>query len=116
MSAPNPVIKGDSTILWGTGSVYSGGLVVSATLTKNAEAQEVADTNGFAAAVVFFNNKQDIECEIIIQTAAPSIEIGDAVSICGVTGCIVQPGGFQQMWEQKGVRKCRLKATKYTNF
>jgi hypothetical protein len=113
-----PVIIGDNTILWGTGGLYSGGgIVLSATLTGNAEAQEVADTQGMAAAVVYFNQKQDIEAECEVEGATPpSFNVGDSVNICGVSGCYVQPGGFQLMYAQKGVVKFRLKVTKFAKF
>jgi hypothetical protein len=113
-----PVIVGDNTILWGTSGIYSGGgIVESATLTNNAEAQEIANTKGFAAAVVYFNQKQEIEAECTVEgSTVPSFSVGDSLTICGVTGCIVQPGGFQVIYGQKAAVKFRLKVTKFANF
>ena len=112
-----PVIIGNNAIAWGTGGIYSGGgLVESATLMNNSEAQEVADTQGLAAAVVYFNQKQEIEVEATVEGSSPSFNVGDSVTLCGVAGCFVQPGGFSVIYSQKGVTKFRLKVTKFAKF
>ncbi len=113
-----PVIIGDNTILWGTGGIYAGGgIVESASIVGNAEAQEIANTSGFAKAVVYFNQTQDIEAECTCEgEVAPSFNVGDSVTLCGVAGCYVQPGGFKVMYSQKGVVKFSLKVKKFANF
>ncbi len=113
-TAPSPVIKGDNTVLWGTGGTYSTAIVVSARDHLTGEIVEVSDNNGFASSVVLFNDKNECEVQIIVQTAAPSIARGDAVTVCGHAGCVATD--TELMWEQKGVRKYTLRATKFAGF
>jgi len=109
-----PVIIGDNTIAWGTGGIYSGGgIAETADIVGNAKAQEVANTVGFTAAVVYFDHQQEINITCTGEGSAPSFSPGDVVSVCGVTGCHVAPGGFKVMYTQKGVTKFSLKVIKY---
>ena len=115
MSAPAPVIKGDSTILWGTNSGTTlAGLIVSVKNQLTGEMVEVPDNNGFTVAVVYFNDKNECEVEMIIQTAAPTLARGDYVTIMGIANCQVQD--ITLSWEQKGVRKYNVKACKYVGI
>ncbi len=112
---PNvPVIKGNNTVLWGTGSAYSTAIVVSARDQLTGEMVEVSDNVGFTISAIFFNDKHECEVEIIIETAAPTLARGDQVTMCGNANCLVMEAEI--MWEQKGVRKYRLKATKFNGM
>ena len=112
-----PVIVGDNSIAWGTSGIYTGGgLVESASIVGNAEAQKVFQNKGFTASVVFFDQNQEIELTATVEGTAPSFSPGDSVTVCGVAGCIVQPGGFKVMYNQKGVAKFSLKVVKYALF
>ncbi len=109
--ANNPTIKGDTTVLWGTGGgTEISGIIVSVRNQRTSEMVEVADNDGFTVSAIFFNQKNECEVEIIVQTAYPDLENGDDVTIMGVE-CIVL--NSEKMWEQKGVRKLRVKATKW---
>ena len=112
-----PVIVGDNAIAWGTSGIYTGGgLVESASIVGNAKAQEVANAKGFTAAVVFFDQQQEIEATATVEGSTPSFSPGDSVTLCGIAGCIVQPGGFKVMYNQKGIVKFSLKVVKYALF
>jgi len=111
----NAVIKGDNTVLWGTASGTTlAGIIVRVRNQLTGEMVEVPDENGFAVAVIFFNDKNECEVEMIIQTSAPSIPRGTVCTIMGIENCI--SNDYEQVWEQKGVRKYTLKATAYAGI
>lgn len=115
MSAPNPTIKGDSTVLWGTGDGTTiAGIIVSVRDQLTGEMVEISDENGFTVACVFFNDKHECEVELIVQTSYPTLARGDSVTIAGISGCLVID--VEKQWEQKSVRKLRVKATKFSGI
>ncbi len=50
----------------------------------------MADNNGFTVANIYFNDRNECEVEMIVQTSYPSLAAGDFVTIMGITGCQVQ--------------------------
>ena len=111
----NAVIKGDTTVLWGTaGGTTITGIIVSVRDTLTGEMVEVPDNNGYSVAAVFFNDKNEGEVEIVVQTSAPTLKRGDNTTIMGVSGYLVTE--VEKMWEQKNVRKYRFKATKFSGM
>lgn len=112
---PSPVIRGDNTLLWGTSSGTTlAGIIVRVRNQLSGEMVEVPDENGFAAAAIYFNDKNECEVEMIVKSSYPTLVRGDSVTIMGITGCLVDT--YEKVWEQKGVRKYNVKATKFTNF
>lgn len=114
---PNPVIRGDNTVLWGTSGVYSGsgaGFITTGRKRATAEKLEIKDNNGFTVATIYFDNKTECEFEMIVKTAAPTLAIGDGLTICGVAYALVDD--FEEMWAQADVRKLRVKATNYVGI
>lgn len=113
-STNNPVIRGDSSVLWGANGVYNGtgsGIVQSGSHELTGEKMEVQDELGQTVAVIFFDDKGNIEFEAIIKTAAPTIARGDGITVCGIAYALVD--SITKLWENKGVQKYRVKATKY---
>lgn len=111
----NALIKGDTTVLWGTsGGTTVNGIIVSVRDMLTGEMVEVPDENGFTVAAIFFNDKNEGECEIIVQTAYPSLARGDSVTIMGVADYLVTE--VEKVWEQKNTRKLRFKATKFSGM
>ncbi|WP_043588982.1 hypothetical protein [Geminisphaera colitermitum] len=107
-----PTIRGDNTVLFGADGVYSGnGIIVSGSKKGNSEKLEVGDENGFTVAVIWFNNKKQCSFEMIVKTAAPELEEGDEIELCGVAACYVDD--VEEVWAQKDVRRFRVNATKY---
>lgn len=111
----NAVIKGEGTVLWGTaeGSGVAG-IIVSVRDTLTGEMVEVPDENGFTVAAIFFNDKNEGEVELIVKASYPALKRGDDVTIMGVSGYLCQE--VERMWEQKGVRKLRVKAVKFSGM
>jgi hypothetical protein len=113
-STNNPTIKGDSSLLWGANGVYAGtgsGIVQSGSDELTGEKAEVQDELGQTVAAIFFDDKHNVEFEAIIKTAAPTLARGDGATICGVAFCLIDT--VTKLWENKGVQKYRIKATKY---
>jgi predicted transcriptional regulator len=107
-------IKGDNTVLWGTASGTTlAGIIVRVRNMLTGEMVEIADEVGFTVAVVYFNDKNECEVEMIVKTSYPTIARGDTVTIMGAT-CLA--GDYEKVWEQKGVRKYTLKATRWAGF
>ncbi|MBI5770856.1 MAG: hypothetical protein HZA93_23970 [Verrucomicrobia bacterium] len=114
-STNNPVIRGDNSVLWGANGVYNGsgsGYVLSGSDELTGEKLEIQDELGQTVAVVFFDDKHNVEFEAIIKTSAPDIARGDGLTICGLAYALVE--SVTLLWENKGVRKYRVKATKYS--
>lgn len=110
----NPTIRGDNSVLWGAGGVYDGtgvGYVTTGRHRAYSEKVEIQDENGYTVAVVYFDEKNDVEFEMVIKTSAPAIAVGDGVTICGIAYALVDE--VEKMWEQRGVQKFRVKATNY---
>lgn len=114
-STNNPIIKGDSSVLWGANGVYSGtgsGFVTSGSDELTGEKQEVQDELGQTVAAIYFDDKHNVEFEAIIKTSAPTLARGDGLTICGLAYALVD--SVTKLWENKGVQKYRVKATKYS--
>lgn len=110
----NPTIKGDNTVIWGTGGNYAGGIITSCSKDNTTEKLEVLDNNGYTVAVIYFNQKGECEFEMIVQTSAPTLAHGDQITICGAVNALVE--NTKQVWAQRDVCKFQVKATKYTGM
>jgi hypothetical protein len=111
---PNPVIKGDSTILWGADGVYTAsgcGFVTTGSKELTGEKVEIKDKNGFTVSVIFFDDKKNVSFEAVIATAAPALVRGDAATICGIAYCLID--GVEELWANNDARKYRVRATNY---
>lgn len=106
-----PIIVGDQSVVWGTEGVYSEGYVVSANNRRTGEKLEIQDNNGFTVAVIYFDHKNECQFEIMVKTAAPALERGDAITIGGVANCLVDD--TDKVWGNREVQRLRVTATKY---
>lgn len=114
---PSATIKGDNTILWGAGGVYTAsgcGFVTSGSKELTGEKIEIKDKDGFTVAVVWFDDKKNLVFEAIISTAAPELERGDAATICGVAYALIDT--VTEIWANNDARKYRVTATNYTGI
>jgi hypothetical protein len=105
-------IKGDTSVLWGTGGLtqtsYSG-ILTAVRDQRTGEMVEVSDVNGFTTSVVFFNHRHECEIHVVVQTAFPTWDRGSVITINGIATCIVT--NFEKMWENKKVAEYSVKAT-----
>jgi DNA/RNA endonuclease YhcR with UshA esterase domain len=116
MSTTNQAtIKGDSTVLWGTaGGTTISGIIVSVRDQLTGEMVEIPDEVGFTVTVVFFNDRDECEVQLIVKTSVPDLKRGDAVTIAGIDNCLVTEREVN--WEQKGARKLTVKATRWSGM
>jgi len=106
-----PTIKGDNTIVWGSDNVYASGIIVSGRKLRSAQKAQIADNNGFTVAVIYYDHNDQCEFEAVVQTAVPSLAIGDQISIGGVTTALIDD--IEEMWENTREKKYRIRATAY---
>lgn len=114
MADGTPTIKGNGNILWGTGGFYTGAIVISGRVLKTSDKEIILDGAGFAAAIIYFNMREEGEFELIVETSVPDLEIGDFITIDGGTGFMVDD--TELMAEQRGAKKFRVRATKYSQI
>ncbi len=113
----NLVIKGDQTILWGADGVYSAagcGFVTTGSKELTGDKVEIKDKNGFTIAVVYFDDKSNVQFEAIVATSAPALARGDAATICGIAYCLIDSA--EEMWANNDARKYRVRATNYVSI
>ncbi len=114
---PNPTIKGDNTILWGAGGVYTAsgcGHVTTGSKELTGEKVEIKDKDGATVAVIFFDAKHNVSFEAIVSTAAPALARGDFATICGAASCLIDT--VTELWANNEARKYRVTATKYESI
>ena len=107
----NPIIKGDNTITWGTGDVFSLGYVQKVTDLTTGEVTEILDNDGDTAAAVISNIHGEFSVECILKSGDVIPEIGDDLEIGGKTECVCL--NAEKMWENKGALKLNIKATRF---
>jgi hypothetical protein len=113
----SPTIKGDTTVIWGTGGVTVTtvtGYLTSVRDGLTGEMVEVADNNGFTVAVVLFNHKDECELQLIVQTSFPTLTRGTVITVGSLTNVVVTD--VEKMWEQKGVAKYTVKGTAWSGM
>lgn len=111
----NPTIVGDNTVIWGTGGIYSGtGIITDAEVGDSSDKMEIQDENGFTVAVIYFNQKNECQFNMIVKTSMPTLEIGDLISIGGVANCQVE--NIRRMWKQNDVAKYAITAVRYSGL
>ncbi len=113
----NPVIRGDSTVLWGASGVFSGtgvGFVTKGNKKLSGEKVEIKDANGFTVAVIYFDDKNNVSFEMFVKTAAPTLARGDGVTICGVAYALVDD--VEELWDNNNARRLIVTATNYVSI
>lgn len=106
-----PTIKGNNTILWGSGGLRASGLISRGRVSRTSDKSFVLDNNGFTSAVIYFNHRNETEFEAVVETALPEIAIGDPIEVGGIASCLVDD--IEIMWENNRERKYRISATAY---
>jgi hypothetical protein len=108
----NATLVGDQTVLFGTVGYYSGsGIVISGNQTHEADKLEIQDENGYVICTIYFNEKKQFSFEMLIKTAAPTLEPGDLITLAGVAQAEVQK--IDIIWTRGAERKVRIEAIRY---
>jgi hypothetical protein len=107
----NPTIKGDNTVLFGSAGFYSGsGILVSGNKKLSGDKLEVKDQTGYVVATIYFNDKNEFSFEMIVKTAAPTLDRGDEITLASLVALV---DDVEEMWKQDDVRRLRVTATRY---
>ncbi len=84
MAAPSPIIKGISTLRWGSGGAATGSTGVAAAIvkkvahaTRGGEPTLIEDNNGFTAAVVILHDGDTLTFTCVDDTAITWPQKGD---------------------------------------
>ncbi|MEI6035857.1 MAG: hypothetical protein WCS65_16445 [Verrucomicrobiae bacterium] len=110
------VIKGNSTITWGAGDGdgVGTGKIQSSSHKLGGDKAELLDENGEVFSVIYYNEKNECELEVIVLSATTLPARGDTAIIGGVTGCLVDE--VEIKWQNNNVKMATIRGTKYANI
>ncbi len=112
----NPIIKGVNAT-WGTGDLdvfdICNGIVTRASRKKGGADDVIYDENGFTVSKVYFDNQDELSIDLIFGEDTEEPERGGELLF---NGCVFLVDETELMWEQRGWKKMRVKATFYTNL
>ena len=106
-----PTIVGPNAVVWGTAGVYASGLITSASKLKTANKRLILDNNGGTVTIVYFDKRNECEFSMIVETAAPDLDIGDQIAIGGVANCRVD--NCREEWRNDQEKMFTVNATAY---
>lgn len=107
-------IKGDTSVLWGAGALYATGVISGGSIVTSSEEVLVPNNDGEDIASVLFNVRKEATINIIVQTAAPTLAIGDAITVKGEEGFLVKR--CEETFANKDVRKYSVNAVKHASL
>jgi hypothetical protein len=104
--------------VWGIESDYrslQSGLVVSVTRKSTGEKDTILDYEGFVAAAIYFDDREEIELEVICKA-------GSSPTAAPVRGTTLTVGAYKFLvdgsdlaWERRGWKKLKTQATYHPN-
>ena len=118
-------ITGLTKASWGTGSagtIAALGLVYKATLRRAGEDDKVFSGSGFTIGVIFFDDSDELDVEILSLDAAALPARGGTLAIAASTDADMTAfaSGIvfdaEKAWEYKGWKMITVKATKFANL
>lgn len=116
--AENYLIVGTAgaDIEFGTGEVgYTAiGTIVSGGHDHGGDKLEIKGRQGGVIAVVYFNDKDECEIEVIFDSSASLPERGDSLSLCGLANVLCD--GWKKAWENEKECMLTIRATRYDNL
>jgi len=106
--------KSGVTCDWGTSSLQAQtnwGIVTAGSRKKTSELEEVPDESGYAVGLVYFNEKEELQVDVICKSSMSEPAVGDSITFSsGVTGFIKD---VDLKWDNKSTKKMTVTATKY---
>lgn len=113
---PNYTVVGDDDVEFGTAGVgYSAiGVIVSASRKEGGDKLEIKDREGRVYVVIYFNDKDECEIEVIFETGVTVPSRGDAIDVCGVVDVLVDE--IEHVWENEKERMLKIRGTKYAGI
>jgi hypothetical protein len=104
----DPTIIGtDSDIIWGTEGCYEG-TIMSCRKLSAGDKREIKNNNGNVATKVFFNERTELEVEVLAQASVEIPARGDDVTIAAITG---QVDEVEENWANEKEKSFKVKAT-----
>ena len=87
---PSHIIKLGIEITWGAPDALgaSKGIVVSCETKSTVKTKEMLDATGGLASMVFYDQREEVNVEILTTTTATIPTVGDELAIGGVTAVI----------------------------
>lgn len=108
-------IKGVQGI-WGIETAYSGVLGAASVMRVRsrsaAQKDFLYDDDGFTSAVVYFDDKEEVNIEITMKADTTDVAPGDELTLDTLTFLIDDP---ERNWDQRGWKKLTIPATYYPN-
>lgn len=108
-------IKGQAAV-WGIETAYKSlqsGLVRSVTRKVTGEKDYIYDEEGFTIAQIFFDDREEVELEVICASGTAAPANGDTLTISSIA-FLVQDSDLA--WEQRGWKKLKTRATYFPNL
>jgi len=106
-------IKRSPDIVWGTttAGTLTQGIILSATRKKTSEVFEQKNAIGENHSVIFYDEKEELSCEVLADPAATLPEIGAEVTLAGVTAALVID--CEEKWSNNDAKKISLTLKKW---
>jgi hypothetical protein len=96
----------------GTDGVHSLGLIKSARRRKDGEEKKVKNPSGNTMAHLFYDDRQEVEMEVLALDAAALPNRGDSIDIAGVTAVVTT---CEENWQEEDFRMITVSAVKHVD-
>ncbi|MGC3991695.1 MAG: hypothetical protein QM796_18790 [Chthoniobacteraceae bacterium] len=115
MSTTTYNIVGSGNIQFGTGELGTTyGVIVSASNKLGGDKLELKDEHGNVFVVVYFNDKNECEIQVIFDSGTALPVRGDNVSLAGLTDVLVDE--VTQNWANEKEQQATIRGTKYAHL
>lgn len=108
-------IKLGTDVVWGIsstegGTLASAGKLLSVDLKKTSKQFEQEGENGEVYSVIFYDQREEVTCEVVCKTAATIPSPGSNITVGGVTDLIVSDATVK--WKAGDTKKLSITAWK----
>ena len=114
MPIGQPIIKGNTNIIWGTNGVLASGVIKSARRSSIVEETQVPNNVGLTHAYVLLVDGKEVEFELECRSNVNLPSEGDDITVLGVSDCTVCK--VEENWEQKGIKNARVTVKKFLHL
>jgi hypothetical protein len=100
------------TVEWGSAGAGTSalGIVRSASVKKASEKEQVPNNLGETVGLVLWDQRSDLSMEVIAVESVTQPAVGDAITIGGVAGKVLD---CELKWENKGLKGLSITAVAY---
>ena len=97
----------------GEGDTFASGKIISMSVKTSTEKEPLLDSNGETAGLSLYDQKSEVQIEVVAEASVALPEIGADLIVDGVTGIVLD---VETKWEQKGWKKFSVQATFFPNL